>query len=268
MAVSPTDANKVFVREVDDAVRDDQLRSFWDKYGKLLLVAILVGLIGYGGYLFYNHNKAQKAGAMSEIFVQALDETKAGNAAAAKTLASVKADGDDAYRAAAMLSEANLAAQKDGNKKASTLLGQLVADAKAPQVYRDLALIRQTTVDFDALKPEDVIARMKPLAVESNAFFPSAAELTALAYMKQGKDAQAGPLYGKIASHEATPEAMKSRAQQMAGMLGVDTVKTDTGKTPSAKDDAAAPAAAPSGEAPKADVKAPADVKTPSGEAK
>lgn len=248
MAISPTNANDVFVREVDDAVRDDQIRTFWSRFGKAVLGLIVVGLIGYGGYLFYNHSQSQDAGETAEIFVKAMDEAKIGHPEATKTLALVKADGDDVYRAAALLTEANMAVGKNDMKQAIALFGQIAADAKAPQPYRDVALLKQTTLEFDTLKPDVVIARLKGLAVETNPMFPSAAELTALAMMQQGKDAEAGTLYGKIAAFEGAPESLKSRAQQMAGMLGVDAIKSPADKAPAS---APAPAqAAPTKDTP------------------
>ena len=234
MALTPTNANDVFVREVDDAVREDQIRNFWSRFGKTVLGLIVVGLIGYGGYLFYNHSQSQDAGETAELYVKALGEAKIGNPEAAKTLALVKADGDDAYRAVALLTEADIAARKNDDKQAIALFGQVAADSKAPQPYRDVALLKQTVMQFDSLKPDDVIARLKGLAVETNPMFPSAAELTALALMKQGKDAEAGTLYGKIAGFEGAPEALKSRAQQMAGMLGVDAIKPPADKAAAA----------------------------------
>lgn len=245
MAISPTDKNDVFIREVDDAVREDQIKSFWDRFGKLVLGALVVGLLGYGGWLFYNHSNKQAAAQTAETFVGALDDLQAGKeAAGTKALAGIKADGDDAYRAAAILTEANVVASKGDDAKAGKLLGDLAADAKAPQFYRDIALVKQTTLQFDTIKPQDVVTRMKPLAVETNAVFPSAAELLALAHMKLGQDKEAGALFGKIAGHEASPEGLKSRAQQMAGMLGVDAVKQ-----PAAMADTKAAAKAASGEA-------------------
>ncbi len=220
MALTPTNANDAFVREVDDAVREDQLRGFWDRYGKLLVGVIGAGLIAYAGWLFFHHNRSQNAGTTAENFVRALDESQSGNPAAAKSLAAVKAEGGDAYRAAALMTEANNALVRKDDKQAATLLAQLAADAKAPQFYRDLALVRQATLQFDTMPAEELAARLKPVAVETNPIFPSAAELLALAYVKQGKDKDAGALYSKIAAFEGTPESLKSRAQQMAGMLG------------------------------------------------
>ncbi len=70
------------------------------------------------------------------------------------------------------------------------------------------------------MKPDDVIARLKPLAKPGNPWFGSAGELVAMAYLKQGKRDLAGPLFASIAKDENAPKSMRSRARQMAGMLG------------------------------------------------
>jgi len=51
----------------------------------------------------------------------------------------------------------------------------------------DAALLRQTALDFDKLKPEVVISRMAQLAKPDSPWFGSAAELTAVAMIKQGR---------------------------------------------------------------------------------
>jgi hypothetical protein len=45
--------------------------------------------------------------------------------------------------------------------------------------------------------------------------------------MKMGKDNLAGPIFAQIAKQEGLPQSLRSRAQQMAGALGVDTVQVD-----------------------------------------
>ena len=72
-----------------------------------------------------------------------------------------------------------------------------------------------------------VIDRLKPLSIPGNPWFGSAGELTALAYMKLGKDNLAGPIFAQIAKQEGVPASGRSRAQQMAGALGVDAVQVD-----------------------------------------
>lgn len=222
MAISPTDSSDVFIREVDDALREDQLKSFWDRYGKLLLGVITAGLIGYGGYLYYNHSKAQDAGVTSETYYRGMDAADANNFAAAdKEFAAVVKEGDPAYRSAGLMAQASTAMQQNNVAKAAEIYGQVATDTKVLQVYRDVALVRQMTLLFDKEKPETIIARVSPIAKPDNAMYGSAAELIALANMKLGKDAEAAKIYGEIAANESVPDGLKTRAQQMAGMLGV-----------------------------------------------
>jgi len=99
-----------------------------------------------------------------------------------------------------------------------------------PQTFRDLALIRQTRAEFDTLAPQAVVDRLKPLSTPGHAWFGSAGELTALAYIKMGKDNLAGPIFAQIAKQEGLPPSLRSRAQQMAGAMGIDTVQVDEKK--------------------------------------
>ena len=82
------------------------------------------------------------------------------------------------------------------------------------KAYRDLALIRQTTIEFDALKPQQVVDRLKPLAVEGAPWFGSAGELVAIAYMKMCKPELAGPMFAAMAKDENVPQSIRSRARQ------------------------------------------------------
>ena len=98
-------------------------------------------------------------------------------------------------------------------------------DAEAPQPYRDLALIRAVAADFEQLEPQEVIDRLKPLAVPGNPWFGSAGELVGMAYLKQGKEDLAGPLFAAIATDEDVPPTLRSRSRQMAGLLGRDAIE-------------------------------------------
>ena len=122
---------------------------------------------------------------------------------------------------------ANITAAEGNTKKAVLDYGKVAGDESLPQAFRDLALIRQTTVEFDTLPPQQVIDRLKPLAKPGTAWFGSAGEMTAISYMKMGKDNLAGPIFAQIAKQEDLPQTLRARAQQMAGALGVDTVQLD-----------------------------------------
>ena len=74
------------------------------------------------------------------------------------------------------------------------------------------------------MKPEDVVVRLKPLAVPGNPWFGSAGELLGMAYLKQGHKDLAGPLFATIARDKDTPDSLRARIRQMAGLLGFDAI--------------------------------------------
>ena len=79
-----------------------------------------------------------------------------------------------------------------------------------------------------ALEPQQVVDRLKPLAVEGAPWFGSAGELVAISYMKMRKPDLAGPLFAAMAKDATVPQSIRSRARQMAGLLGIDAVETPT----------------------------------------
>ena len=214
---------EALLREVDDAVRQGDFESFMTRYGKPLLAVLVVFLAGLAFYLMYwqpTRNAEMEKG--SEELVLALDRLEAGRIDDADDrLESI--EGGTPALSAKML-RAGIAAEKGDTAAAAALFGEVADDESAPDALRDLALIRRTALTFDSMKPEAVVATMKPLAVPGEPFFASAGELLAHAYIAQDKRSEAGALFAEIARDENTPDSARSRMLNMAGILGVDAV--------------------------------------------
>ena len=142
--------------------------------------------------------------------------------AAPKQLDDLADSHSKAVRATAMFARAAVALQQNDTKLATEKYREIAGEGSLPQPYRDAALLRQTALEFDLLKPDEVIARMKPLAQPGNPWFGSAGEMTAMALIKQGKNAQAGELFAKMAHDKQIPDTLRARFVQIAGTLGVD----------------------------------------------
>lgn len=215
----------MFLREVDDALRQDEMHTAFQRWGKLLAVAVVVLLAGLGGYLFWQQHSHQSAAKQGEQFTVALDNVEAGKLGDGATkLTALAGDSNDGTKAAAQLMQAGIAIEQGKPADAVKLFEAVAADTGAPQPYRDLAAIRAVGTNFDAMKPEDVIARLKPLAEPGKPWFGSAGELVGLAYLKQGKNNLAGPLFAAISRDKNAPETLRARTRQMAGLLGVDAI--------------------------------------------
>lgn len=235
MALTPSNPDKkkereaaaedVLLREVDEAVRQDELSDIFRKYGKPLIGVVTVGLLGFAGYLFWDSRNEAELEKQSEAMVSALDQVEAGNLeTGSAALDPVIADGSDGARAVALMMKAGIAQEQGKAAEAAKLFGQVAADADAPESLRDLATIREIAATYDARKPDEIIARLKPLAVPGNPYFGSAGELVAMAYLDQGKRKEAGTLFAEISKSEDVPDALRSRTRRMAGLLGVDAI--------------------------------------------
>lgn len=224
MALTPQNS-EAFMREVDEAVRQDQLLSFWERYGRILVAVIILGLAAFGGWLYWQHHSKTQSEAVSEEMAKVIDSAGGGGTPDAKTLKKLTDASQPGFAASARLVEAGVAARKGDTKAAIASYKAMAADTSLAQPYRDLALIRQTTLEFDSLKPQEIVDRLKPLAIEGNAWFGSAGELVAIAYMKMGKRDLAGPIFAAMAKDDTVPQTIRSRARQMAGLLGVDAIE-------------------------------------------
>lgn len=248
-----------FIREVDEAYREDELKKFATTWGRWILLAVLLGLAALGGYYWWKADQQKRVEALSEQFTGALAKVESGGSTEALAeLEKIGQSDNPSYRALAAMTKSGLALQGGEADKAAADLKRVVDDAQAPQPLRDVAEIKLLRLQFDQLKPADILKRTERFVTGDSPWFPVAGEMAALAHLKAGAPDKAGPLFYRIAADERTPQSTRARAEQMAAALGQDVTKIAADREKAAKakaeaDKAAAPAAdaAPAAEAAK-----------------
>lgn len=221
--------NDGFLREVDEALREQEMLSAIRRYGIPVGLAIFAALLALAGYLWWEHTRKIAEGERGEQLTIALDRVEAGQLDAAKAPLAALADrgeaGDaDGNKTAAQLLQAGILVEQGKPAEAQKAFAAVAADATAPQPYRDLATLREVALGFDTLPADQAVAKLKPLAVPGKPFFGSAGELLGAAYIKQGRNELAGPLFAAISRDKTVPVSLQRRARQMAGLLGVDAI--------------------------------------------
>ena len=69
---------------------------------------------------------------------------------------------------------------------------QAIADDNSiTKPFRDFASLRAIMIGYETMKPADAIKALQPLAQENNAWFGTAGELLATAYVKDNKPKEA-----------------------------------------------------------------------------
>ena len=220
--------DQAFLREVDEAYREDELKKFVSTWGRWILLAVVVALVGLGGWFWWKADQTRRVDAISEQFSGALDKAESGGSTEAlKELESVAQSSSSGYRALANMTKAGIALQGGDEAKAIAELKSVSDDSRAAQAFRDAASMKQLRLEFDKLPPAEVLKRTDPYLTGDSPWFPIAGEMAALAHLKAGAPEKAGPLFYRIAADERSPQSLRARAEQMAAALGQDVTKIE-----------------------------------------
>lgn len=230
MALTPQ-TDEAFLREVDEELRRDQMARIWRRYGLILLALIVIGLVAFAGWLWWKAERAEKAGVAGEQLTAAF--TALGEARPAEADAKLKplAEGDQqSYRALAQLMLAARKLEGGDAKAASAAYMEIASDTAVAQPLRDVALIRATAALFDTLAPNTAIDRLAPLAVPGSPWYGTAAEMTAIAWIKLNQPQKAAAIFGQIAKDPQVPQSLKARAIRISGALDAGSTAAPPGR--------------------------------------
>ena len=199
------------------------MTDFFKSYGKWVALGVVLFLAAVGGWIYWQEQRKREASEQSEQLHSLLTDLAAGRTQTVpQRVAQLETSHSDVVRASAMLTDAAVALEQNNRSAAIAKYRELAGDKDIAEPFRDVATVRLTALEFDTIKPEEVVTRLQPMAKAGHPWFGSAGEMTALALMKQNKNAEAGRLFAAIAADSQVPSSIRSRAVQVAGTLGVD----------------------------------------------
>jgi hypothetical protein len=209
-----------FIREVDEAVRQDQWLRLWRQYGSYLIGAALAVVLGsaagVGWRTWQQSQRVEEARRYTEA-QQLLQEERPAEAASA--FASLAEETDSGYGVLARLRAAQAEAEADGRGAAIAALDQLASDSEAAPVYRSLAelLAAQQQLAAGQAPPP---AELDALAGSNAPWRYSALELRALTQMQNGDTMAARQTLDGLLADPLTPPNLARRAAELLAFLG------------------------------------------------
>ena len=135
MAVPPnTDA--AFLREVDEELRRDELARAWRRYGIAGIVAIVLGILAFGGWQLWSAHQQTVSGEQGEILSKAYEDIAAARTDAARTkLDTLATSGVGGYRALAAMSEADLLLTKNDLRGAAAKFAKVAPTRRSASPF-------------------------------------------------------------------------------------------------------------------------------------
>jgi hypothetical protein len=210
-----------FIREVDEAVRQDQWLKLWKQYGSYIVGAALAIVIGSGigvGWRAWQENQRLEDARRYAAAQQLLRTDKPAEAVEAFT--ALAEDASSGYRVLARLRAAEARAQAGDPAAATASLEQLAASDHADPVYRSLGQLLAAQRDFAEAQPAAVLAEVEPLSGINDPWRYSALELRALAQMQSGDTAAARQTLADLLADPLTPPHLGRRAAELLAFLG------------------------------------------------
>lgn len=233
-----------FLREVDEAVRQERYKRLWDRYGLYVIalaVVIVVGVSGYKGWNYWQNQRAAEAGAR---FVGALTLREEGkNEDALTAFRELAEDGPSGYRILSRFQLAAADAEAGRKEEAVETYDALAADSGVSRILRDYAQVQAAALLVDEADLEAMKERIGDLAESNRAYRHSAREFLGLVAYRVGNTSEAERYFTRALTDPGIPGNLRSRAEMMLALVvkadapaeGAEAPSADGVDTPSAE---------------------------------
>ena len=209
-----------FLREVDEAVRQDRYQQLWDKYGVYALglaVVVVACVAGYKGWTYWQQKQAQDAGAK---FTQALTMEDGADAAKANEMLTALAEsGPVGYRVLARFQLAAAAAKAGETDKAVADYDALATDASVDPILQGHATLQAAALRLDKADYAEMERRLKGIIDSGSAWRFSARELLGLSAYRLNNMSEAQRQFGELVGDQGTPSNLRERADMMLALI-------------------------------------------------
>ena len=205
--------------EVDDDLKEENLKKLWDQYGKFVAALVVLVIVGAtAGVGWRDYVKGRQIG-YSDEFGRAVELAQAGNKADAASALSRLAD--DANPGYAMLARFREAAMRRANNEipaAIDIYETLAGDESIKPLYRNLAILMAVMMQAESGNPKALSERLAGL-VDGGPWRHSAGEYLGLLALRQGDIAAARKRFQAVADDPQAPAGIRTRTAELLRTL-------------------------------------------------
>ncbi len=173
---------RALLREVDEEVRNDELKALWKKYRFYVISAAILALLGAFVFEGIKYYKQEVSAQDSIAFTRALNAAVAGDVTSARVdLEAVMKDRATGYAELAALRSVSLLEKEGQSEEAMALLYEIRGTKDFSEPARNVATVAIAQRLMDADKPDyaEVKKLLSPLAAEGSAWKNIAGEMLA-----------------------------------------------------------------------------------------
>lgn len=207
--------DSVILKEVDQALEEDQTWEFFRKNGAALIGAAVLLVGGVAGWQVYGHLKTQTAERQALEFRNALELLEENHEAGRSALEALAAE-KGGYAALAGLRRASSYAAGGERLKALEIY-RSIADGDAPRRIRELAQLRAAYLAL-ADGRDAVMGDLGDLAESDGPFSYFAKEILGIASMNAKDYESAAATFNELSLDLGAPAGIRDRAEEFAAL--------------------------------------------------
>jgi hypothetical protein len=207
--------------EVDEAVRKDELKEWWGRWGTWVVAAAVALVVVVAGLVGWRQYDATRRAEASAAYSAALAKIAQDPAAARTEFDKQASSAPEPYRSLAAMIAAQLREPLDAQIAALAALAPTLSSAE----LGDLANVIAAFKSVDTPKAEEMIAKLEPLAGPDRPFRLSVRELQALVAARKGDLKRAREIWTEISKDPQVPQGTAQRTAAMLALYGAAEAK-------------------------------------------
>jgi hypothetical protein len=209
-----------FIREVNEELRSDQVRTAWKRYGRVVIVLAALVIVGTAGERAWSYWQSLQASASGDEFLAATDLARANKPDdALAALSKLEKDGFASYPVLARMRAAALKAEKGDTAGAIADYSAIGKDEGVPGAMRDAARLRSAWLLADTGTYEQVSAEAEALTATTNPLRHSAREVLGVTAYRVGDFKRAKEWFEAISKDQETPRNVGRRAEMLLDVI-------------------------------------------------
>ena len=207
--------------EVEEELRSDRAKIFWDKYGNFVIAAavfIVLGTAGNTGWHYYSETLRLERADKYAIAMEAVSAGKIEDAT--KSFDALVADGGTGYGIIGRFQLAKIKADNADKAAAVTLYKAINDDTGVEDIYRDLALLFIVMNTMDSGDKATLESQISQLTGDDAPWKLLALEQSAALALRDGDKAKAIEIFQRLADDVESPSGLRARSSETLKALG------------------------------------------------
>lgn len=208
-----------FIQEVDEDVKNDNLKALWEKYGFAIIAFVVLAVSLTISFDQIKNWRIAQNQRHTEEYIAATQVQKDNPENTIAALQQISQNNQGIFSDFARLQIANVLLNQDKVEEALVALESIVNDKQVNDEVKHVALVKLATYKLDTMERSEFEQLLQPLLNENTSWTPIAQDLLAVSAIKNGDIDTARSIYENVLKIEDLPEGFKAKIQDMLSSI-------------------------------------------------